>query len=780
VTEGGRAYLCIGVGGMGMAPLAGFLARSGAAVAGFDDRLRRASRAMLEAAGVDVRDIVLGEEVAAFDRVVYSSAVPGDHPLMRAAEAAGVPRWKRGEMLAEIASGKRLLAVAGSHGKTSTAAMVAHVLEDAGVAANVILGGFRQGGAPAFRVADAPWLVAEIDESDGTIEAFRPEIALLLNMDWDHADRYRTEAAGREAFLGLARRTTRAVLAPADGGDVEALASCGGAEVLTFGRKGDFRALAEGAAWRLSGAFREQRVAPPTLPEGFVAQNGLAALAGASFLTERFGPGGLRDFAGMRRRQAVLAEDADVAVVEDYAHHPTEIADFFAWLRQRFPGRRTVVAYQPHRYTRTRQFKRAFAEALGAADELFLLPVYGAHEAEVEGGRTEDLRACFAASPPETITLDRDGARRLREACARADGAVVMAFVGAGDIDGLAALFAAIRESGGEDAETALPAFLRDRLSGACRFAVNEPLARKTTLRVGGPARFYAEPADLTDLRELLDAARLFETPWFCLGRGSNLLVADEGFDGLVLRFHGQVWRRARPFEGGRMWAASGARLKEICGAAAKAGMRGFEFLEGIPGTLGGGLRMNAGAMGRWMFDLVERVQFLDAGGRYRDIPGEAFHFGYREVRELAEGIALGAVLRGAGAGEEAAIRERARLFADRRQSTQPRDPSAGCIFKNPEGSHAGQIIDELGLKGARCGGAEISEVHGNFIVNRGGATARDVFGLIDRVRREVARRRGCELEPEVLLLGRTWPEALEIGAAEGRSPDGSEVARRE
>jgi UDP-N-acetylenolpyruvoylglucosamine reductase len=278
---------------------------------------------------------------------------------------------------------------------------------------------------------------------------------------------------------------------------------------------------------------------------------------------------------------------------------------------------------------------------------------------------------------------------------------------------------------------------------------------------VGGAARFYAEPANYSELRVLLRAAALFELPTFCLGRGSNLLVCDEGFPGLVIRFTAPAWRRIEALDGGRIWVAAGARLKEICGFAAKTGLGGFEFLEGIPGALGGALRMNAGAMGSWMFDTVERVQFIDEQGHYQDLSKDAFHFGYRKVEEISRGVALGAILRSAQSESELAIRGRIDTYSSSRKESQPRGASAGCIFKNPEGHYAGKLIDELGLKGSRVGAAEVSPVHGNFIVNHGGATAADVIELVRRIRRQVKAESGYILEPEVLLVGKTWDEVL-------------------
>jgi UDP-N-acetylenolpyruvoylglucosamine reductase len=230
----------------------------------------------------------------------------------------------------------------------------------------------------------------------------------------------------------------------------------------------------------------------------------------------------------------------------------------------------------------------------------------------------------------------------------------------------------------------------------------------------------------------------------------------------LVIRLAGREWQRFDARADGRVEAGAGLRLKELCGLAAARGLRGFEFLEGIPGTLGGALRMNAGAMGGWMFDLVEAVRLALRDGTVRTLRRHELHVAYRDCRELAEAVALGALLRPVSAGVPTAeIQAQIASFQARRQATQPRDPSAGCMFKNPPNDSAGRLIDALGLKGERVGDAEVSPVHANFIVNRGRATAADVIALMRRVRERVKAAHGVELEPEVLLYGRDWRDVL-------------------
>jgi UDP-N-acetylenolpyruvoylglucosamine reductase len=686
--------------------------------------------------------------------------MPLDHPILEAARKLGIATLRRGEMLAKIASSKRLIAIVGSHGKTTTSGMIAHAMRCCGVDASYILGGFFNDSAlpPSF-FSQSDWLIAEVDESDGTIDCFAPEVTVVLNVDWDHADRYSCASMIEGAFHQLITRTTARVLLSSDGDLRWRFIESGGAKISTFGSAGDFRVTANAdGSLELGGLFTCGGIESP--PTGrFNLTNGAAALAVLSLLREGEVPCDvLSSFGGIARRQTVLHRDSSVTVVEDYAHHPTEVSALFDCLHSMEPERQLVVVFQPHRYSRTKQFKRDFADALQHADQLFLLPVYPAHEAELIGGLIEDLASEFGEQRPEVLEMNLQGLQRLVDSI---KGTVsTVAFVGAGDLDQFAGVFTSMLRSEFDTAE-AWTDFLRGRVSPDCVLKADEPLAKKTTMRVGGSARFYAEPSNLCDLRALLCAAKLFALETFCLGRGSNLVVPDEGFDGLVIRFSGPSWRQMRVLGEGRIWAAAGCRLKEICGHAAKSGLAGFEFLEGIPGALGGALRMNAGAMGNWMFDVVERVQFLDSSGKLRDLPKEAFHFGYRKVEEISQGIALGAILKSPDTDEESSIRYRMDSYSTTRKASQPRDPSAGCIFKNPEGNFAGKLIDEYGVKGMRVGAAEVSDVHGNFIVNQGGATAADVIELVWRVRSVIKAESGYVLEPEVMLLGKSWDDVL-------------------
>src|SRR5881628_2091618 len=204
---------------------------------------------------------------------------------------------------------------------------------------------------------------------------------------------------------------------------------------------------------------------------------------------------------------------------------------------------------------------------------------------------------------------------------------------------------------------------------------------------------------------------------------------------------------------GDRLHCGAGVKLKNIAVEARRHGLTGLEFLEGIPGSLGGSMRMNAGAMGSWLFDVIESIRFMDYEGNIHERKAGEVYVEYRGCPLFKNHIALGAVLKGHAASAEA-VAERMMQFSRKRWESQPAAPSAGCIFKNPMTIPAGKLVDELGLKGTRVGGAVVSAEHGNFIVNDGTATARDVLELIEIIRQRARAERKIELETEVEIIG--------------------------
>lgn len=438
-----RRIHCVGVGGMGVAPLAIYLRDVGFAVSGEDDALTEDVRRQLERAGVAVRSIPDDCEL-----VAYSSAISPSHPAYLAAKARELPLVRRGELLAELVRRKRLVAVCGSHGKTTTTAMLVTALRAAGFPAGYVLGGLFGDDSPPAQAGANDWVVAEIDESDGTIDRFSPAITVAVNLDWDHPDRYREPEQLERTFADLFARTTEAVLTSEacalSARVVAGLTPAGdrGPRRATFGPGGDFAGAVagetdHGLTLRLSGAFAPGQVVVRARGS-FNAANATAALAAAQLMGASPGVDALAGFPAVRRRQSVLLAEGGVTALEDYAHHPAEVRALLGSLRERVrPGGRLIVIFQPHRFSRTAQFKREFGTALAIADRLHLLEVYPAGERPIVGGTTADVCAeVRRAAPALAVTHWAAAGDEFATALAReVQSGDWVAFVGAGDID---------------------------------------------------------------------------------------------------------------------------------------------------------------------------------------------------------------------------------------------------------------------------------------------------------------------------------------------------------
>ena len=280
-----------------------------------------------------------------------------------------------------------------------------------------------------------------------------------------------------------------------------------------------------------------------------------------------------------------------------------------------------------------------------------------------------------------------------------------------------------------------------------------EPMRLHTTFRVGGPARFFVTPKTAEELQGIIACCREAQVPYYIIGNGSNLLVSDQGYEGVVI----QIFKEMNEIriEGEEIVAQAGALLSTVAARAAEASLTGFEFAAGIPGTLGGACVMNAGAYGGEMKDVLTEVQALTREGEVLTIPKDELELGYRTSVIAKKGyIVLEAKLR-LEKGQEADIRARMEDLKNRRVTKQPLEyPSAGSTFKRPEGYFAGKLIQDAGLGGFQVGGAQVSEKHCGFVVNKGEATAADVLTLIKDVQETVLKQFGVKLEPEVKMIG--------------------------
>lgn len=288
---------------------------------------------------------------------------------------------------------------------------------------------------------------------------------------------------------------------------------------------------------------------------------------------------------------------------------------------------------------------------------------------------------------------------------------------------------------------------------GEDNLLVNEPMSEHTTFEIGGPADFYVIPEDFDEVRDVIAACKDAGVDYFVLGCGSDLLVSDEGYRGVIVAVaDGLV---GVSVEDDEICCQAGVGLREASEMACELGLSGLEFACGIPGSVGGACFMNAGAYGGCMADALKEVRVLLSDGSVVDVPAGELDLGYRKSRIADEGWVVLSATFGLNPGDPEKIRATMDDLTHQREEKQPLElPSAGSTFKRPEGHFAGKLITDAGLKGYQSGGAAVSKKHAGFVVNVGGATAADVHAVIEHVQDEVERQFSVRLEPEVRFLG--------------------------
>jgi UDP-N-acetylmuramate--alanine ligase len=753
----------IGVAGSGMSGLALLLLALGHRVSG-SDKATTAETVRLQGLGLSFFQGHSERDVEDCDLVIYSSAIKPGNTAYDAAYRAGIPLVRRAEALAAVMSMKKGVVVAGTHGKTTTSALTAHVLRQGGLHPSHYVGAeIPILGANAHWDQDGELFVAEGDESDGTLVHFKPEHSIVLNIEAEHLDHYDSLDQIKDVFRSLLAQTAGSVVFCAeDAGAADVCAGRPGALGYGWhGREGIACAArvlevrADSTLFEVWWRGRALGQATLGIPGLHNVLNALAAVTLALELGVDFDAvlRGLQSFRGARRRFEIRHRSPVCALVDDYGHHPSEIRATLATARALNPGR-VLCLFQPHRYSRTQLLKREFGAAFGDADVLMVTDIYPASEKPLPGvsGETilEEVRAQNPAiqclSTPDLFTA-RD---RLGNALRPGDLAITL---GAGnvheagrciarDLPVLEKLWVILAENGGGQAR------------------LYEPMHLHTTFRIGGPAQFWVQPLTVEGFAAVTRFLRAAAIPIRVIGRGSNLLVRDGGIRGAVIHPAKGEFEEVRDLGNGRLLAGAGARLKKIASAARNAGLGGFEWMEGIPGNLGGAIRMNAGAMGVETFDQIVSVRFIDTDGALREKPLAEIAHQYRSAPEFDDRFVVSAVLAGAPA-ERAQIDAKLAASQRKRRASQPVGASAGCVFKNPDLCGAGKLVDELGLKSMAVGAARVSEIHGNFIVNTGGASAREVLELVGQIQERALRERGVTLDMEVRVIGEREPLAL-------------------
>ncbi len=758
-----------GVCGVGMAGVAYLLARRGWRVTGCDAHLN-ALVPWLRGAGVPVEEGHDPSHIEGADRVIVTSAVAAADPELLAARAKGVPVFRRGEVLAALLSQSRGVAVCGAHGKTTTSCFTARLLQELGAEPDWCIGGATRGLGGVAGSGAGALLVAEADESDGTLALYHPAVTVLNNIDLDHLEHFDGEQALLACFRQAVVQTREGVAVCRDNERAWHVALSSTVPVLSFG-------FSEEAALRATGVQVDAvsvsfDIVYRDKPWGRVRlgvsgrHNVLNALgASAAALLLGFAPRRVFDLLARAcnelpgRRFETVAESSGIRFIADYAHHPAELKAAVEMAREQKPERLRVV-FQPHRYTRTLALGSEFPAAFTAADEVLLLPVYAASEEVIEGGDICDLYMHFrkpATESPGRMLREEEDENRVKLARSREEvwgylrqtarkGDLVL-IAGAGDVIELSELIRADvargwperkEPDGFEEALQKLPG-VRAEAFGT--------LSKWSFFGVGGWARWRVEVEDAAALAAMILLCGEWKVPWRMVGAGANVWFSDLGVQGCVLRFAEEACREFE-IRGDEVVAGCGWRGPALLDRLEQEGFSGLEFLDSVPGSLGGWLSMNAGAHGGEIGERVSWIRCLNPDGKITILTPVECGFAYRHCAALEGRVALACGLR--------LVKSNAPSVRALRQSVRAkRIPLAGLrtegsVFRNPTGASAGRLLDAAGCKGMRIGGARVMDFHANIVAVEGSVTASDVLALVMRMRNRVALVCGVTLTPEI------------------------------
>ena len=627
-----RVLHVVGVGGAGMSAIAAVLTRMGHQVSGSDLK-ESPALARLRLLGVDARVGHHAANVPAdVDAIVCSSAIPATNPEVAAATGGGVPVLRRAEALRALVATRRSVAVAGSHGKTTTSSMLALCLRAAGWHPSFLIGGDLNEVGSNAAYDDGDWLVVEADESDGTFLELAPEAAIVTNVAPDHLDHYGTFDALIDAFATFLDAVPGPRIVGADD-PVAARLAAARPGVRTFGWNSDDYRIDDYTGGRAGSRFRLRRgdatvgVLELPIPGRHNALNAAGAAALALELGVDFDAiaRALRGFGGVARRFQFRGHIDGVTLIDDYAHNPGKVAAVLQAARE--GGWRHVVAvFQPHRYSRTASLWRDYADAFVDADQVVLTDVYGAGEAPQPGvsGRLV-LRAILDAHPATPVTYLPRRADVVEHALHLARPGDALVTLGAGDLTTVPGRMAR-GPRGAPVSLDVLAADLAARL-GPAALRRDVPVAELTTYRLGGPIALVVRVTTDADLGEVAAAVAQATPPppMLVLGRGSNLLVADRGFPGLGVVLAGAFETVDVDRDDGTVAAGAAAPLPVLARQAAAAGLTGLEFYVGIPGSVGGAVRMNAGGHGHETAEVLRRAYTVDlAAGEATPVPGQS------------------------------------------------------------------------------------------------------------------------------------------------------------
>ena len=764
-----RTVHLIGIGGTGMSAIAIFLLEKGYKVTG-SDKNRSSYFDLVRAKGADARVGSHPDLATQADVIVRSSAIRDEDPEVIAGKATGIPVLKRSDFLPEITAGKDTIAIAGTHGKTTTTAMLIETLSNLSQDPSFILGSEIKKLGTNAHAGQGGLFVIEADEYDYMFLGLAPQISVITNIEYDHPDCFATPEIYEQAYVDFLNKTKPggvALLCAEDPGIKHLLAnnSFDHIQVLTYGldESCDYTALfldpshasnefvltsKRGGVPQLSGPFT------PSLPGKHNALNATAILACLHILgiNPQLACESLADFSGTERRWDLVYEKDGVTLINDYGHHPTQLRYTLEAVRNAYPDRKIWAVWEPHTFSRTQRLQKDYIDALKLADQAIIMEIYAARE--VDEGYTPQVIVDALEDGKALYLPDQDEATALIYELIQHNDLIIVFSAGKGP-QFSAKLLALLEENNSETLQPSLPMRKLEALFGA-KLQRGEELAKYTSIKVGGPAAGLIVINTLDELRHAVKSLWSLDLPFKILGGGSNLLVSDKGYPGIVLINRCNKVEIFKDQTPPLLYAEAGAKLGTVAQMASRAGLGGLEWCNSIPGTVGGAVYGNAGAHGGDVQSQLDTVTLITRDGGEQTLSVEDMDFQYRSSKLKREGIdavILSATFHGEHVDSSESLEKLEALTAKRAQA-QPKGHSFGSTFKNPSNDFAGRLLEEAGMKGFVYGKARVSDKHANFILNDGEASAQEIYTLIRMGQTRVKEKFGIDLQTEIELIG--------------------------
>ena len=755
-----KHYYFIGIGGISMSGIASVLVAQGNRVSGSDisdspiiQRLKRQGIRI----NIGHNEENISEDI---DFVVTTAAIPPNNLELKKAKKLKIPIIKRSQMIGELMVQKYGIAVSGMHGKTTVTSMLTLILKEAGFDPTALIGSNLTEIGGNFYVGSSKYFVAEACEYNNSFLDFNPFIGIVTNIEPEHLDFFKNLDNIQKSFTKFLKSVNPEgmILANYDNQNIQkVLKNINHENIVTYGFDGNlnYRAfnIREKASEIVFDIRFQNKIAKDIkihVPGEHNVLNATCAFALSCELGINIAliKEVLSNFKGAERRFELRGKINGINIIQDYAHHPSEIIATLEGARKFYPKGKLYCAFQPHQYKRTKTFLKDFARSFKNASLVIIPNIY-----KVSGRDTKsDIEAVSAEKLVQSVNKIShnakfiDGFEKTAEFLSKKlkynDTLIIM---GAGDINTLEDYL--LKEFDYINKYYHLKKILGPRTKEKL------PLAKYTTFKIGGPADLFYEARNMDELKNAVKEARGIKIPYMILGGGSNILISDNGFKGLVIK---NSCKKIK-IDHNKVISESGVALSELVSKTQKIGLSGFEFGAGIPGTIGGAVWGNAGLPKKSIGDILVRALVLKKDNTCEEVKNDYFRFKYRKSflkRNENRDIILKAEFVLTWENPQKIKESITSLITERRTKQPLSFASVGSIFKNPSQRFAGELLEKVGAKKMRVGKAQVSPKHANFIINMGGAKASDVKELIEKLKDKVKNKFSINLQEEINYVG--------------------------